>query len=109
MVNIGFIAVILAIIYVYKRIAEIHSYKDSDFYESKKVYKAASEFANGASSDEVKNILTNSVEFDEEDADNVLADLSSHRLDEDGGYREFIKSVNKVLGADVYRECYRIQ
>ncbi len=96
-----------AIIYGYKKILEFHCYKYSGLYESEKVYKAANEFARGARPDDVKDILTSCLEFDEDDADCVLAELSSHRLDKDGGYREFIKSVNKVLGVNVYGERYR--
>jgi hypothetical protein len=51
--------------------------------------------------------LTSCIEFDEKEAEAILAESSPHRFDEDGGYREFIKAVNRVLGADTYNECYR--
>jgi len=105
--NVGLLAVTFVIAYGYKKIIEYYHFKYSGFYENEKVYKAADEFAHGATSDNVKAILTSCFDFDEEDAENILADSLPHRLDSDGGYREFIKSVNKVFGVNVYSERNR--
>ncbi|SHL74353.1 hypothetical protein SAMN02745136_05600 [Anaerocolumna jejuensis DSM 15929] len=100
--NIGILAVTLAIIYGCKKILEYYDYKYSGYYENTKVYKAADKFVHGAASDDVKSLLTSCFDFDREDADEILRRSLPHRTDKDGGYRRFIKSVNRVLGARVY-------
>lgn len=105
--NVGMLAIAFVIIYGYKKILEYHDFKYSGFYENEKVYKAADEFVQGAASDDVKAILASCFDFDNEDADEILSRSFPHRTDKDGGYREFIKSVNRVLGVDVYSEQCR--
>jgi len=102
--NIGVFAICFLIICVYKKIMEYHELKWSRFYEDEKIYKAAEKFVNGASSDNIKVIFANSIYFDEKDAEEILSRSIPHRTDKDGGYREFIKSVNKVLGTNIYSE-----
>jgi len=104
--NIGLLAITFLIGYGYKKILEYYHFKYSGFYENETVYKAADEFAHGATPDNVKAILTNCFDFDEEDAENILAESLPHRLDNDGGYHAFIKSVNKVFGVELYSESY---
>lgn len=107
--NVGLFSIAFAIIYGYKKLLDYFEYKRSGYYENEKVYKAADEFVHGASFDEVKVILSSCFDFDANDADRVLSRSIPHRTDKDGGYREFIRSVNKVLGADIYSEQYHIQ
>jgi hypothetical protein len=102
--NIGFMAICFVIIYGYKKLLEYNEMKYSSLYEDNKVYQAADEFVHGAASNEVVNILTSCIDFDEKDADKILSLSIPHKTDRDGGYRKFIKSVNKVLGADIYSE-----
>jgi len=102
--NIGFMAICFVVIYGYTKIKEYNDMKRVGFYENNKVYKAAEEFAQGASNNDVINLLTDCFDFDETDADQILAKSMLHKTDRDGGYREFIKAVNEVLGADIYSE-----
>jgi len=102
--NTGFFAICFLIIYVYKKMMEYYDLKRSYFYEDEKIYKAADEFVHGASSDNIKAIFANCFDFDEKDTEKILLWAIPHRTDKDGGYRVFIKSVNKVLGLDVYSE-----
>ncbi|EGO9279679.1 MULTISPECIES: hypothetical protein [Enterococcus] len=102
--NVGMLAIVFIIIYGYKKILEYYDFKYSGFYENEKVYKAADKFVQGAASDDVKALLTSCFDFDNEAADEILSRSLPHRTDKDGGYREFIKSVNRVLGVDVYSE-----
>jgi len=102
--NVGLMAISFLVIYVYKKILEYYDFKRSSLYENDKVYKAANEFVHGASSDDVKVILESCFDFDEEDSEKILSRSIPYRTDKDGGYRAFIRSVNKVLGEDVYSE-----
>lgn len=106
--NVGLLAIAFVIIYGYKKIKEYYYFKQSSFCENEKVYKAADDFVLGASSDDVKAILANCLDFDIEDVEEILSRSISHRTDKDGGYRAFIRSVNKVLGADIYSEQHHI-
>lgn len=108
--NVGLLAIAFVIIYGYKKIQDYYYFKHLSFYENEKVYKAANEFVHGASSDDVKAILASCSDFDEEDAEEILSRALPRRTDKDGGYRAFIRSVNKVLGEDVYSEqCHTHQ
>ena len=102
--NIGFMAICFVIIYGYKKILEYNDMKCSSFYEDNRVYKAADAFVHGETSNDVVNILVSCFDFDEKVADKILSRSIPHKTDRDGGYREFIKSVNEVLGADIYSE-----
>ncbi|MPM59331.1 hypothetical protein SDC9_106171 [bioreactor metagenome] len=102
--NVGILAIAFLIIYIYKKILEWHDYRHSGFYADEKVYKAADEFVHGASSDDVKTLLADCFDFDEGDAKKIMSLSTPHRTDKDGGYKAFIRSVNKVLGDEVYDE-----
>ena len=102
--NVGLVAISFLVIYIEKKISEYYYFKQLSFYESDKIYKAADEFIHGASFDDVKAILEKCLDFDEEDIEKILSQSIPHRTDKDGGYRAFIKTVNKVLGEDVYSE-----
>jgi hypothetical protein len=105
--NVGILAIAFVIIYAYKKVQEYYKFKYLDIYEDKKIYMAADAFSHGAASEDVISLLTSCFEFEKEDADEILKRSLPHRTDKDGGYREFIKSVNKVLGIDVYSQQYR--
>ncbi|MCR6547143.1 hypothetical protein NVS47_16775 [Dehalobacterium formicoaceticum] len=105
--NIGILAIAFVIIYIYQKMLEWHDSKQSSFYEDKKVYQAADEFAHGASSNEVKALLTACYALDEGDMEKIMSMSMPHKADKDGGYRSFIRSVNHVLGEDIYDEKRR--
>lgn len=104
MANVGLLAVAFFIVYIYKKALEWNDYRHSGIYESEKVYKAADEFVHGALPDEVKESLVDCDMIDETDAENIMTLATHHRSYKDGGYRAFIRSVNEVLGEDVYSE-----
>lgn len=106
--NIGLFAIFCSVIYIYKKILEYYDIKRLGLYEDEKIYKTAEKFSHGISSEKIKSYLSECNHFNKEDAEKVLLESSSHRIDKDGGYRIFIKSVNKVLGENVYDEKYHI-
>ena len=102
--NAGMIAIALLVIFSLKKIYDYEYLKRAGYYEDDKVYQAADQFARGLSPDHIKSILASCVDFDGEDAETIVLKASPHRADKDGGYRAFIKSVNRVLGEAVYSE-----
>ncbi|EPR10564.1 hypothetical protein [Ruminiclostridium papyrosolvens] len=105
--NVGLISIVIVIIFGYKKIRDYYYFNHSGFYENEKVYKAAEEFVYGASSSDVKAILKGCFDLSEEDAEEILSRSASHKNDKDRGYSAFIKSVNKLLGEEVYSEKCR--
>jgi 3-deoxy-D-manno-octulosonate 8-phosphate phosphatase KdsC-like HAD superfamily phosphatase len=102
--NVGLLAIAFVVIYAYKKIQDYYYFKHSAFYENERIYEAAHEFVRGVSVNDIKAILASCLDFDEEDAEKILSQALPHRTDKDGGYGAFIRSVNKVLGEDVYSE-----
>lgn len=75
--------------------------------EDNKVYTIARAFAEGASVMDVRESLLKCIDFDEEDANEILFLVQDYNIDKDGRYSAFIKAVNKVLREDVYRvSCF---
>ncbi len=104
--NVGILTIEFLIIYIYKKILEWNDYRNSGFYEDEKVYRAADEFAHGSPSDEIKAILSDCLELDEEGIEKIMSLSLPYRNGKTGKYQAFIKAVNKVLGADIYDEKY---
>jgi len=104
LMNVGFFAICFAIVIAYKKILDFYDQKRLGFLEDNNVYIAAQEFADGASFVELKNILEKCFDFNEKNVEDILLQSLPHRIDKDGGYRFFIRSVNKVLGEDIYNE-----
>jgi len=103
--NIGSLAVLTVICLIYQHIVEYNRLKYFGHTESSEVYQAAKEFAQGAAPDEIKSLLTSCPELDSEDADQILSWSLAHKNDKDGGYHEFLKSVNIILGVSLYQEA----
>jgi len=108
-IKIGSVSIVFLIIFIVKKIADYFYNKSPDelggnsmYIVDEKVYKAARLFAQGASNEEVMKIILRCIDFDEEDAEEILSFAEKHRSDDDGGYSSFLKSVNKILGEDVY-------
>ena len=104
LMNVGFFAVCVVIVIAYKKILSFYYQKRLEFLKDNNVYKAAEKFADGASVIEVKRILVSCFDLNEKNVEEILSQSLSHRTDKDGGYRYFIRSVNKVLGEDIYSE-----
>lgn len=100
----GLLAIFFAVVYGYKKILEYYELKRMGLHENKKVYQAANEFARGAEIGNVKAILDSCFEFEERDVEKILSRAIPHRVDRDGGYRAFIRFVNKVVGDELYDE-----
>ncbi|HEY5584854.1 MAG TPA: hypothetical protein VIK78_10235 [Ruminiclostridium sp.] len=105
----GIFLITFFIIFIIKKINDYSYNKRSDgfgensiYILDKKVFKAAREFAKGASNEEIEKSLLKCIDFDEEDADEILSMAEKHKSDIDGGYSSFLKDVNKILGEEVY-------
>ena len=107
--NVGMLAIACLIVYIYKKVLEWYDYNHSGFYEDERVYRAADAFVYGASPDDVKAIVRDCYELDEADMEKILSAANLHRVDKDGGYRAFIRLVNKLIGEDVYNEKRHIK
>lgn len=100
------LVIFLVIGIAYKKYLEFNDDKRWMFHKDDNIYKAAKKFAAGASLNEVKDILISCFDLNEKNAEDILTRSSPHKTDKDGGYRSFIRSVNKELGEDVYEEKY---
>jgi len=98
----GLIAIALVIFYCIKKIDDYYYYKKSTYVGDEKIYKAAMAFAQGKSINEIRNILENCIDFDENDVQEILTIASSHRSDIDHGYSAFIQAVNLTLGENIH-------
>jgi hypothetical protein len=67
-----------------------------------RVFQAARAFAQGEPLENVKELLLNCVDFDHEDAEEIVLSANFYRNDVDGGYNAFICIVNLVLKTDSY-------
>ncbi len=94
--SMGLIAISLLVLYIIKKINDYIEWKRTGCQQNEKVYRAAGEFAQGASYQAVTNLLVRCIDFDEEDAAEVWAQSLPHRTDKDGGYGAFVKAANKV-------------
>ncbi|MFD1774816.1 hypothetical protein [Paenibacillus rhizophilus] len=95
----------LVILYIAKKVSVYRGMVKptaSGGYEDYAVYHAAQKFAQGASLDEIRDILLSSYEFDQQRIEETMRLALPHRSDGDGGYRAFIKAVNQVLGEEIY-------
>lgn len=109
LVNAGILAIAFLIVYIYKKVLEWHDLNYSGFYEDEEVYKAADKFVEGAPPDEVKAILGECYSINKTDIEKIMTMAIQNRTDQDGDYRIFIRSVNKILGEDIYNEKLRIR
>lgn len=98
----------LVIAAAYQNFLDFHEDRQWSFSEDERVYLAAEKFAGGASFDDVRRLLEDCYDIDEENAEEILKWASSHRKDRDGGYRFFLRSVNRSLGENVYHERHRM-
>ncbi|HBC99326.1 MAG TPA: hypothetical protein DC053_08130 [Lachnoclostridium sp.] len=100
--NIGIVAIMFVIIYVYKKLLEYNNLTYTGIYENDDVYKAAAAFVHDADLESIKVSLTNRTGIDMEEANKIIIQAVSHHTDKDGGYCEFIKAVNHVFGSNIY-------
>jgi hypothetical protein len=93
----GLTAVALLTVYILKIIDNYYYEKEIGTELSEKVYRSARAFAHGGSDDEIRGTLINSLDFNEEEIEEVLAASNPHRNDNDGGYQAFLEAAEKVL------------
>lgn len=103
----GLLAIFFIIAYGYKKIKDYYDLKWSGLHENGKVYLAAGKFARGAPDEGVRAALENCPEFKEQDVEKILSRAIPHRTDKDGGYRAFLRSVNRAVGEELYDEHRR--
>lgn len=100
--DIGIGAIALAVLCIIKIIFNLKEEKNS-FIEDARVYSAARAFSKGMADEDVKEELLKCVDFDAEDAEEIIDLSKQYRYKSDVGYSAFIKAVNKVLGKNVYQ------
>jgi hypothetical protein len=96
--NIGILAVAIVIIIIIKRIDAYLDDRRVGTELSEKITHAAKRFSEGASEDEIRALLLDCIDLDEDDADEILELSAPYRNDDDdGGYGAFIKITKNVL------------
>jgi hypothetical protein len=95
--NIGILAVAIAVIIIVKGIDDFLDDRRVGAELSEKIIRAAKSFSEGASEDEIRALLLDCIDLDEDDIDEILELSISSRIDDDGGYGAFIKITKSVL------------
>lgn len=107
--NIALLLVFSVIVYGYKMILDYRQSRRHFYHTDMNVYMAADAFARGASIEEVKAKLENCSHINVEEIESILTMALSQRADSGWKYQTFIRSVNMVLGGNVYDERQRDQ
>jgi hypothetical protein len=97
LIKVGLIAIAILIIYIVKKIDDYNFDKKTGTELSEKVYAAAKAFAEGSPAAEIRGILINSIDFAEEDIEEVLSISSHHKNDADGGYQAFLNAARQTI------------
>ena len=97
LILVGIVAAAILIIILIKIIDDYFDDRKVGTELSEKIYDAAEEFSNGTPDDEIKTLLLNCIDLDEDDIDEILELSTSSRADKDGGYGAFIKTAKNVL------------
>lgn len=75
---------------------------NSKYITSEKVFEAARIFSNGASKEEIKELLQKCIDLDIEDIEEILSCIQNTKIDNESRYSYFLKVVNNVLGVEAY-------
>lgn len=94
---VGILAISIFIIIIIKKIYNYLDDRKVGTEISEKIYHAAREFSNGASEDEIRDLLLNCIDLDEDDIEEILELSVLNRADHDGGYGAFIKNAKNIL------------
>ena len=94
---VGITALAILLVIIIKIIDNYYEDRKVGTEISEKIYQAAEKFSAGASDDEIRTILLNCIDFDEDEVDEILELSTSFRADHDGGYIAFINTTRKVL------------
>ncbi len=107
--DIALLLVFSVIVYGYKLFLDYIQTRPHFYHTDMNVYKAANAFARGAPMEEVKALLENGSHINVEEVESILTMALSQRADSGWKYQTFIRSVNMVLGGNVYDERHRDQ
>ena len=97
-----FLGVCYIVLICYRKILEYHNLKQTSYCEDETIYLAAKSFAKRDDVSIVKSIIMQSSDFTNTEAETIISKSIKCRGNSDGGYREFLKSVNKTLGITLY-------
>lgn len=107
--NVGMLAITFLVVYIYKKMLEWYDDTHSGAYADQRIYKAADEFSHGAPTENIIAILNSCIELNADDAKEILSLADPYKTDKDRGYKAFIRSVNMVLGEEVYDEKHHVR
>lgn len=100
-VVLGFCSIAFWFLYILKVYSD-NKAADSAFIEDIKVYEAARLFIKGDSK-KVKELLLKCIDFDEEEANEIISMAEKDKTKKSDGHVEFLSAVNKVLGKNIYK------
>jgi hypothetical protein len=105
--NFGIFAALCIIILGYRKFLDYQDMNRPNRQTDERVYEAVDAFLLGATTQKVAAMLQSCLDISDSQADSIIKTAMSHKADEDGGYRTFIRAVNHEIGEDVYSTRYR--
>ena len=100
--NFGFFAALCIVILGYQKFLDCPEANRPCYRTDARIYEAAEAFLLGETPRKVAAILQSCPDIGELQADSIVKTAMSHRAEEDGGYRAFIRAVNREIGEEVY-------
>jgi hypothetical protein len=105
--NLGFFAALGILIFGYHKFLDYREMNRPCPQADERVYEAADAFIQGAASRKVAAMLQSCLDIGDSQVDSIIKTAMSHKTDRDGGYRAFIRLVNREFGEDVYSTHHR--
>lgn len=105
--NLGFFAALCIIILGYCKFMDYRDMNRPYHQTDERVYEAAGAFVLGAASQNVTAMLQSCLDIDDSQVDSIIKTAMSHKTDRDGGYRAFIRLVNREIGEEAYSVHHR--
>lgn len=106
--GVGLLCSVLVVFYVTKRInaygelVKLSRSSELGHYEERIVYMAARAYAEQKSPENIKEILSESLQFDAATIEQVLSLAVSYGENQAGRYEAFLSAVNEILGEEIY-------
>jgi len=108
LVKVGIVTIVILLVLIIKMIDDYLYFRklsalgeDKTNMADERVSKAAGIFAEGGSTSEIREILLNCIDFDEDDVEEILQLTSTLTVDSDIRFKAFIQAVNKVSGFEI--------
>jgi Glu-tRNA(Gln) amidotransferase subunit E-like FAD-binding protein len=99
---VGLCSIVLLLLYILG-VYDKFKMSEDDFVEDTNIYKVAQLFEQKKlDKSKIKELLLKCIDFDEEEAEEIILRAEKARNEENSGYVEFIKVVNKVLNKNIY-------